>query len=57
MCYQRDVVHGQVVGLKKFSQVDEGEEEEQHERGDEEPAVNQPVALEFVSLEEIIQAS
>ena len=51
-CYQCDIVHGQVVGLKKFSKVDEGEEEEQHERGDEEPAVDQPVALELVSLKE-----
>jgi hypothetical protein len=49
--YQSDVIHGQVVCLQKFSQVDEGEEEEQHERGDEQPTVDQPVAFELVSLE------
>ena len=49
--YQGDIVHGQVVGLQKFSKVDEGEKEEQHERRDEKPAVYQPVTLELVCLE------
>jgi hypothetical protein len=48
--YQGNVVEGQVVGLEQLSQVDEGEEEEQHQRGDEEPAVDQPVALKLVRL-------
>ena len=48
--YQSDVVQRQVVGLQQLAQVDEGEEEEQHQGRHEQPAVDQPVAFELVSL-------
>ena len=50
--YQSDVIQRQIVGLEYLSQVDEGEEEKQHKGGYEQPAIDQPVALELVSLKE-----
>lgn len=44
-----DVVHGQVVGLQDLGQVEVGEEEEEHEGGHEEPAVNELGAAVLVS--------